>query len=454
MKKGKKVEEQEIDIDLLSPITVTDYINQHYMDYSLYVIQSRALPNYIDGLKVVQRKLIYAALQMAAHKKVKVAELGSSLSSYEYLHGETSAQDALVSMAASWKNNIPLFDGHGNFGSRLIQESAAPRYIYVSLSDKFKDTFIDTSVCDFKADTPEPITYLPVIPWSLINGISGVAVGFASNILPREWKDVKQACLEYLTKGKIKTVMQVKYPHFNGKVELLEDGRWATYGIVDKEKVGRKEAYVIKELPIGYDREKYFNILLRLKNANKINDFDDECNKNGFRFVVYTSPEQNKAIDKDITKFFGLMKTETENISTVDEHGKLRIFTSVEDLVKDFCNYRLQKTKDSLQYSINQTERLLEMTVKKQFITNVVENVINLKNYTKKELASYVCSLGNNVSNDISEKIISIPSYSFTKDNILDLEKQISKVNDELNKLRNSNEKDVLVDKIKKLNLD
>lgn len=454
MKKGKKQENADIALEILDPISVADYTNNYYMDYSLYVIQSRAIPNYIDGLKVVQRKLIYAALQQASNKKTKVAELGSSLSSYEYLHGETSAQDALVGMAAGWKNNIPLFDGHGNFGSRLIQESAAPRYIYVSLSNKFKDTFTDSVVCDFRPDNPEPITYLPLIPWSLINGISGVAVGFACNILPRDWKDVKQACLEYLTKGKIKTEIQVKYPHFRGTIELLEDGRWATSGIISKEKIGRKEVYVISELPIGYDREKYFNYLLKLQNANKISSFDDECDKEGFKFLVYTEPDQRKAIDKDMMKFFGLIKTETENLSTVDEHGKLRIFANVQDLIKDFCNFRLQKTKESLQYSINITEtRIEELKVRKQFIANVVDNVINLKNYTKKELLSYVLTLGD-INNDIADKIISIPSYSFTKDNITELDKTIAKCNDELNKLKNSNEKDILIDKIKKLNLE
>ena len=85
---------------------------------------------------------------------------------------------------------------------------------------------------------------------------------------------------EYISKGVIKSPINVKYPHFNGSVELLDDGRWATYGIVNKEKTGRKEYYVISELPIGYDREKYFSFLLKLKEAGKISDFDHSSNKN------------------------------------------------------------------------------------------------------------------------------------------------------------------------------
>lgn len=444
----------DINISLMTPISIADYTNEFYKEYSLYVLQQRALPSYIDGFKVVQRKLICAGLDMAKNKKIKVAELGSSLSSYEYLHGETSAQDALVGMAANWKNNVPLFEGHGNFGTRLIQEPAASRYIYVTLSKKFNDVFGDFEVCDSRQDNPEPINYLPIIPWSLINGISGVAVGFASNILPRDWNDVRQACIEQVSKGKIKTEVRVKYPNFKGELIKIEENKWATLGKVNIEKVGRKNSYVISELPIGYDREKYYNFLLKLKNTNKIVDFDDDCDKDGFRFIIYTNEDQNKVIEKDSMKFFGLIKAETENISTIDEFGQLRLFANVNDLIKDFCNYRLQKTKDALQYTINvYKDKIEELVVKRQFIENVVSGKINLKEYTKKELHSYVSSLGN-VKASQADSIISIPSYSFTKDNIIELDKQIEKSKTELKKLEASNEKDIFLDKLKKLNLD
>lgn len=444
----------DIEYEMQPAISVKDYTNTCYKEYSLYVLQQRAIPNYIDGFKVVQRKLVCAALDSAKNKKIKVAELGSSLSSYNYLHGEVSAQDALVGMAADWKNNVPLFTGHGNFGSRLIQEAAAARYIYVNLSEKFNNIYSDFEVCQSRIDDPEPVTYLPIIPWSLINGISGLAVGFACNILPRDWKTVKQACLEYAVRGKIKTSINVKYPMFNGIVEKVADNKWNTIGIVDKVKRGRKFAYYISELPIGYDREKYFNFLLKLKNTNKITDFDDDCNKEGFNFYVYASDDEMKVIDKDIQKFFNLVKSETENLTTIDENGNLRIFQSPEELVMAFCNFRILKCNEALQYTINKTnDKLLELETKRLYISLVLDGKLILNEHTRKTLFTYVANLAK-ISDDVTDKIISIPSYAFTKDNILDLDNQIAKIKVELSKLEASDGKDIFIEKLKKLNLD
>lgn len=453
-KKKKETAVADIAYEFLQPLSIADYTNTFYKEYSLYVLQQRAIPSYIDGFKVVQRKLICAGLDQAKNRKVKVAELGSSLSSYEYLHGEVSAQEALVGMAADWKNNIPLFTGHGNFGTRLIQEAAAARYIYVSMSKKFEDVFSDFDVCDKRTDNPEPVNYLPILPWSLINGISGVAVGFASNILPRDWKDVKQACLEYVTKGNIKTDIKVVYPQFRGDVIKVEDNKWTTTGIVNKVKRGRKEWYNISELPIGYDREKYFNYLVKLKTANKIVDFEDDCNKDGFNFFVLVADDQVKKVDQDVMKFFGLVKSETENLTTIDENGQLRIFNNPNDLIKDFCDYRIRKCEESLQYQIDQLEaKLLEQQVKRQFIQLVVDDKIQLNTYTRKTLLTFVNGLAK-ITDEQADRIISIPSYSFTSDNIDALDKAIEKMVKEITALKSTNGKSIFVDKLKKLNLD
>lgn len=455
MVKKKTDVESDIKIEMLNAMSITDYTNEYYKEYSLYVLQQRAIPNYIDGFKVVHRKLICAALDQSKNKKVKVAELGSSLSSYEYLHGEVSAQDALVGMAAEWKNNVPLFNGHGNFGTRLIQEAAASRYIYVTLSEKFDEVFSDFHVCDPRNDNPEPINYLPIIPWSLINGISGVAVGFASNILPRDWKDVKQACIEYTSKGKIKTDIKVKYPHFTGNTEQVEPNKWITTGKVEKIKQGRKEVYHISELPVGYDREKYFNYLVKLKNTGKIVSFDDDCNKTGFNFYVQVTDADFKKIDADPIKYFALTKSETENLTTIDENGELFVFNNVNEVIQKFCDYRIKKCDESLKYIINKTKiKMEELQVKQSFIKQVVEGDINLKDYTKKALSAYVAAMTQNKDVEMAERIIGIPSYSFTKDNIEELDKQIERLTADLKKLENSNPKDVFLEKLKKLNLD
>jgi len=169
---------------------ISNEIDTGFKAYSLYTVENRAIPSVIDGLKPAARKLVYSMLTEHSNKKVKVAELGGGLAKYNYHHGEDSAMGAVITLTADWNNNCPVFTGHGNFGSRLVQEAAGARYIFCTLSPEFKKYFIDNEVTSKSPDpeNPEPAYYLPTIPWVLINGTQGIAVGFACNILPRSVK--------------------------------------------------------------------------------------------------------------------------------------------------------------------------------------------------------------------------------------------------------------------------
>lgn len=344
-----------------------------------------------------------------------------------YLHGETSAQDALTKMAASWCNNMPLFEEHGNFGSRIVQEAAASRYIYVKLSENFNKYFHDFEVCDKKEDNPEPRNYLPIIPMCLVNGISGLAIGFSTNILPHDPKDITEACIEYLSTGKITKELTVKYPNFKGKIYKTEDNKWVNEGIVEKIIKGKKIIYNITELPICYDREKYYNILLKLKNTNKIIDFDEKCDKNGFNFIVYVDESIDFKI-VDIIKYLKLRDIETENLTTIDENNNLVIFKSINEVIEKFCDYRIIKSKEMLDYQIKQIEdKIFELEIKMMFIDKIINNEITINKLTKKELLVEVKKLKSNISDELADKIVSMPTYSFTQDNINELDKQIKK---------------------------
>lgn len=437
--------------EYLPPVTIKSLIDTAYKDYSLYVIRQRAIPCYIDGFKTVQRKLIRAGLDHCKNKKIKVAELGSSLSSYDYLHGETSAQDALTLMAANWCNNVPLFEAHGNFGTRLIQEAASPRYIYVKLSENFNKLFCDNEVVEYRNDQPEPITYLPLIPMSLINGISGMAVGFACNILPHDYNSVLNVCTDVLRYGKSKTNAEVLYPGYKGEISLVEGSKYMFKGIVEKVIDRKKISYVITELPPNYDRLKYYNILIDLRDKGVFNDFDDECNSEGFRFIIYASDEQSKKIDKDIYKTFKLINYETQNLTTIDENGQLIIFNSTQELIERFVNYRLRKTREYIDFEIAKQKIILhELTVKRMFIQDVLDNKLILNKHVKTALAEYVVKYYN-TSSEVADKVISIPSYSFTSDNIEILDSKISEIIKLISELEQTNEKDLYLSRLKKL---
>jgi len=412
--------------------SISEIINDEYRQYSMYVLENRAIPHVIDGLKAVTRKLLYASIDGYGGKKTKCADLGS-ISRYNYNHGEASAIGAVIGMAAEWSNNAPIFQAHGNFGSRLIQDAAAPRYIYVSLSENYKRWFRDIEVAPkaLDQDNPEPAHYLPIIPWILINGTSGIAVGFASTILPHSTNDVVDAvkkCIKnpdaYLAANK---PIKPTFPHFRGEVVDNEDGSWRTRGII--EYVG-KYTYEITELPIGYDREKYVEFLNELENEGLIRDYTDNCSGEGFGFTVRVSGEQKSKIEKNPHKYFKLEKNHSENLTTLDVDGKLKIFNSVAELVHYFVQYRTKKVSEKLEYELkNLSDRSAFLKDKIKFIEAVIANKIDFRKTSKSQLLEYIQE--NITTQEYGSKFTGIPLYNCTTDEVESLRLEIKKCESE-----------------------
>lgn len=406
--------------------SITESIDTGYKDYAMYVLENRAIPSVVDGLKAVQRKLLYAMLNVHSGKKTKVSDLGG-ISALNYNHGETAAMAAAIGMAQEWNNNAPIFEQHGNFGSRLVQESAAPRYIYCSISQNYKKFFCDVEVAPkaFDPDNPEPAYYLPIVPWVLVNGIGGMAVGFKSEVLPRAIKDVLGATRAYIKNPKkfleANAPIPPTFPHFKGNVIQHGVNQWKTQGVINF--VG-KLRYEITELPIGYDRESYVVLLNSLCDSDLIKDYDDNCSKAGFGFSIKVSAAQQAEIDKDPIKYFKLEKTHTEILTTMGVDGKLKIFQSVAELIGYFCDFRLKKFGDKIAYDIEQlTDEIFYLTHKKKFINAVIDGKISFKQTTKAELETYIF---DNITPAVYGKSFArIPLYECTSDQVLKLDAEI-----------------------------
>lgn len=407
--------------------TLTDVIDTELRAYSMYTIEQRAIPSAIDGFKIVHRKLVYHMLTEFGNKKVKVSDVGS-ISRFNYHHGESSAQAAVVTLAAPWNNNAPIFDGHGNFGSRLINDAAAARYIFVTLSDHFKKFFIDEEVAPKSPDpdNPEPAFYLPIIPWVLANGISGIAVGFKTDILPRSIKSLIKAtsdCLKnperFLNDNK---PIAPTFPDFKGSVEHIAGNQWKTKGLI--EYVG-KYTYKITEVPIGVDRETYINFLNGLIDKDLIRDYEDNCSSDGFGFSVKVSSQQKAEIDLDPFKYFKLEKSHTEILTTLGADGKLKIFDTVAQLIHYFVSYRTGKFGDKIQYDLEKIEQeLQELRDKVKFIKLVINRKVDFRTSTKQQLLDYV--IANVTDLDHGKKFINIPLYECTQDEVNKLEQKIA----------------------------
>lgn len=419
--------------------SVTEVINTDYRSYAMYVLEQRAIPSAIDGFKSVARKLVYAMLTEHGNKKVKLADM-SGISKYGYHHGEASAAGAAVTLTADWNNNCPVFTGHGNFGSRLVQEAAAARYIFVTQSPELKKYFIDTDIApvSLNEENPEPAHYLPTIPWVLVNGISGIAVGFACNILPRSVPDIIVAVKSYLKNPdkfmKTNALIAPTFPHFTGTIssESVDGLAWKTHGII--EYIG-KYTYKITELPIGYDREAYVTLLNDMIDSDKIKDYEDNCSEAGFGFTIKTNAALKEKIDQDPLKYFKLTKSHTENLTTLGIDGKLKIFGSVNELIKYFCDYRLTKFSDKIEFQKqNLTQDITVMQHKVKWIDLVARGKVNFKKLDKTGLLQSVVELVT--AEEHGKRFINIPLYECTQESITALEIKIRQAMDELDLLK------------------
>jgi len=407
-------------------MNVTELIDGQYKDYSKYVLYSRAIPHMIDGLKPSQRKILYTALKTAKTSRIKTASLsGNTISQANYHHGDASLNEAITKMVQTHSNNIPLLQGEGSFGSRLVPDAAAPRYTYVQMSDNFETYFADTMVANKSIDPedPEPAFYLPIIPWVLVNGVKGIAVGFATEIQPRNPKEISAVCQSYLKGKDIDNIKLLPYfPDFSGKVYEDND---ATYceGVFTLTGQTKLE---ITEVPVGFNRESYVQVLDKLEETGKIVSYTDKCDKTGFNFdvtlkrgayqptVAGSRARAKKLKDHQIVSLFKLKKKINENITVINHEGQLKVYDNPIGIIKDFCDYRIKKYVERYAYLISEgTETLGTIQAKVRFIEKILDGTLDFKNKNRQTIKK---ELTNHFKPDIIDILIKMPIYSLCQD--------------------------------------
>jgi DNA gyrase/topoisomerase IV subunit A len=406
---------------------ISKVASNEWKSFAMYTVEARAIPNMIDGLKPVQRFYLYSSIKNSKNDFKKVSAVSGIISDYGYNHGEASAAGAGQLMAAEWNNNICLVEGRGSFGTRLVQEAGAARYVYTRLHNNFTKYIHDLELSP-QHDDPEhepPTFYLPVIPLVLANGAKGIATGFATNILPRDPKALIKACSEYIKSGKIKKRIPVSFPEFNGLVQFNEeDGRHTVLGRFVKKS---KTVIMINEVPYGFDRESYVKILDKLEDDGDIVSYEDLCNKKGFQFEVKL--KQNTSAnwtDSQIISKFKLSKPFTENLTVIGPQGNLKEYSDERDLIKDFCDYRLSILQKRINQNLeNERESARWLNVKMQFIQAVLNNKIEFKNKKKDEVVVQIHKNTDAISGDI-DRLLRINILSLTDEMVKQLEVEIN----------------------------
>lgn len=417
---------QEDNKTSLGEYPISKVASNEWKSFAMYTVESRAIPNMIDGLKPVQRFYLYSSLINSKRDFKKVSAVAGIISDYGYNHGEASAAGAGQLMAATWNNNICLVEGRGSFGTRLIQEAGAPRYVYTRLSENFEKYIRDIDLAPAH-DDPEhepPSFYVPVIPLVLANGTKGIATGFATNILPRSQKSLSRAVSEYLSSGTIKKRIPITFPDFKGKVVWdTANDRYSILGVYEKKS---KTVMEITEVPYGYDRESYVKILDKLEDDGDIVSYDDLCDKAGFSFEIKLKQNTSANWDNEkIIRKFKLSKPASENITVIDYDGKLREYEDERELVKHFCDYRLgilHKRIELRQAEASELARWLK--IKMEFIQSVLDDKIIFKNRKKADVGKQILDNTDAIDSDV-DKLLRVNIMSLTDEMVRELSKEI-----------------------------
>ncbi|GHV14725.1 DNA gyrase subunit A [Bacteroidia bacterium] len=367
--------------DRIIRINIEDEMKSAYIDYSMSVIVSRALPDVRDGFKPVHRRILYGMSELGnasnkPHKK-SARIVGEVLGKY-HPHGDSSVYFAMVRMAQEWSMRYLLVDGQGNMGSVDGDSPAAMRYTEARLSrlaeEMLKD--IDKETVDFQLnfdDTLKEPTVLPTrIPNLLINGASGIAVGMATNMAPHNMTESINATIAYIDNKDIDTqgLMQyVKAPDFpsggfiygyQGVIDAFETGRGRVImrGRAEIEMEGNHEKIVISEIPYLVNKAeliKHIADLVGEKRLDGISNVNDESDRQGMRIVVDIKRDANaNVVLNKLYKLTALQSSfSVNNIALVKGRPKT---LNLKDMISFFVEHRIDVVIRRTTYDLRKAE--------------------------------------------------------------------------------------------------
>lgn len=430
-------------------LNITDFFNASYCDYGMYD-NLRKISNIIDGNKISSRKCLYIVLKDNIKDAFKVQNLCTRVSEKtNYIHGATSLYGVIVGMAQDFvgTNNIPLFKRKGNFGSRLIPEASADRYIFTCKEDYLTNIFMEADnelliSQEFEGDIIEPKYFVPIIPMLLVNGSIGLTTGFSQKILPRNPKELIKWIECKLTNKRFTGKLLPYYKNFTGTIVPTSDCSFDIIGKYEKISANKIE---ITDLPCGpgtggySDLNSYLSILDKLVDEKKIKDYDDYSEANNYKIIVTFWRNQGLDIDTcDIIKELKLSKSVTECYTSLNEDNKVIEYKSVKDILENYFNVRYDyyvKRKELLMKKI--TDKILQDVSKYTFIKGVIDQEILINNKSAEQIEKQLTNIKNIIKiNDSYDYLLNMPIYNITKERYLKLKESLKNLKTELKELK------------------
>lgn len=414
----------------------TDYIKRTSREYSIYVCQSRGIPSICDGLKDAQRKALFV-IKPKGDKIKTISLAGELISSNIYLHGDASAAETLSLMAAPYCNNIPFLQGIGAFGTKIgPTDWGAPRYTYlkkngVTESLIYPDYDIIPLKENYDGSVLEPKNFLPLVPLVLLNGISGIAVGWSTDILPRSLDDLIDASIKAVDSKKFDMLVP-KYEYLDCGVRNLGGNSWEFTGKVRFD----GNTIWVEELPPDLSLEKFKARLNQMEDEEKIQTYIDRSTKEikieiKFKRGTIADWTEDKAID-----YLKLRSKTTERIVVLDWNGdSIKQYETAEALIKEFVEWRLGWYKIRYQKMIaDDTYQLNYNLALKACIDGKLPQFLP-QAQDKAEIVEKIQKICDKISLDADQidRIASLPSYRWAKDAYDEIAKRIKALTDTIN---------------------
>ena len=363
-------------------INIEEEMKSSYIDYSMSVIVSRALPDVRDGLKPVQRRVLYGMSELGVTSgkpfKKSARIVGEVLGKY-HPHGDSSVYMAMVRMAQSWSLRYPLVDGQGNFGSVDGDSPAAMRYTEARLMKVTEDTLVDLDkdtvdmIPNFDESLKEPSVLPTKIPLLLVNGASGIAVGMATNMPPHNLRDTIDAICAYIDDRDIEIddlIRIIKAPDFptggtiygySGVKEAYHTGRGR---IVIRSKTSvettphGREKLIVHEIPYMVNKAELISRIADLVNEKKIDgisNINDESDRSGMRIVIDLKKDAIANVVLNTLLKHTALQTSfgVNNIALVG--GRPRLL-NLKDLIRLFVEHRHDVITRRTQFELKQAE--------------------------------------------------------------------------------------------------
>ena len=387
------------------PINIEEQMKSAYIDYSMSVIVSRALPDVRDGMKPVHRRILYdmsAELNLYSDKPTrKSARIVGDVLGKFHPHGDLSVYDAMVRLAQEWSMRYPLVDGQGNFGSMDGDSPAAMRYTEARMKKITDEVMADIDketvdwTLNFDDTIPEPTVLPTKIPLLIVNGASGIAVGMATNMAPHNLCEVVDACCAYIDNPEItgeEMLQYIKGPDFptggiiygyEGVREAMLTGRGRVMmrakTDIEHTPSGR-ECIVITEIPYMINKAEMIKKIADMINEKKIDGIsyiNDESDRNGLRIIIILKHDAVASVVLNTLFKNSPLQTSfaVNNIALVNGRPQL---LPMRDLVMHFVNHRHDVVVRRTRYDLRKAEERLHIVLGLLIAQDNIDEIVHI----------------------------------------------------------------------------